>query len=470
MTKGLVLVADDDAAVRTVVNQALTRAGYDVRITSNFSTLWQWIEEGEGDCVVSDVIMPDGDAFEVLPRIKELRPELPVILISAQNTFMTALKAQEGEAFDYLPKPFDLDKLAQTVERALFEPKSGKAMSAGASSYADEMPIIGRSKQMQEVYQAIARMRGSTLPVMLRGETGTGKSLVARVLHEFSSRASGKFEKITFSGMSAIEIEQVLFGRDGKSGVTSRLGGGTLYLNEIVDMPSQIQARTLQWLSMQDSSEHGGNVRVVCSTSDDLESAIAAGRFREDLYYHLSVVPLKLPPLRERLDDVPDLARHFLQKAALDGGVASHIDPAGMTVLKNHFWPGNVRELENLIQRLCLLYAKETLTENDIIPNLDLRAEQPQLDGEYPISGFANLREATRHFADRFFDEFDMDKGEQNIYQHFLSDFEAPLIISALRATNGNQIKAADILGLNRNTLRKKITAHNIRIVKTIGR
>ncbi len=469
MTKRLILVADDDAAVRMVVNQALMRAGFSVRVTSNFSTLWQWIENGDGDCVISDVIMPDGDAFEVLPRIKAVREELPVILISAQNTFMTALKAHEGEAFEYLPKPFDLDKLVQSVERALSEPR-GASPTPPSKTYAGEMPIIGRSEQMQKVYQAIAKMRHSNLPIMLQGESGTGKSLIARVLHDYGDRAGNGFEKLTLSGMSAPEIEQVMFGADGHSGIISKLSGGTLFFNEVLDMPTQIQARVFQWLGSMEDAKDEADVRVISATSDDLEEAIRSGRFREDLYYRLSVVPLTFPPLRERREDVPDLARHFLKKEALAGAVANHIEPEGMNLLKEHNWPGNVRELENLISRLCLLHPKESLSENDLSGHLKVQIETEQSDFDNIRQGFSSLSEATKYFADRYFDPDDVNGESGDVYAHFLSELEEPLIIAALRATNGNQIKAADILGLNRNTLRKKIKAHNIRIVKTVGR
>ncbi len=477
MPRGTVLVADDDAAIRVVLNQALTRAGYEVHATSNTATLWQWIVEGQGDCVVSDVVMPDGDAFEILPRIQQARPDLPVILISAQNTFMTALRAQEAMAYDYLPKPFDLEKLTASVEQAIFEPKDNRPTQS-ADDYVEQMPLVGRSSGMQEIYRSIARLRQSEFSVMLSGETGTGKHLIARVLHEFGKRKNNPFVPVNLAAIPSDAIESELFGQVGsggevQSGALRRADGGTLYLDEVLLLPEPAQARLLRVLMEGQTIPMGAtdpvrvDVRIISSTSRFADQAISQGAFREDLYYRLNMVPLQVPSLRERIGDVPDLARHFLKLSESEGSAVHHIDADAIRLLKEHQWPGNVRELENLIRRVCLLYPQESIAADSIQAELKNSGFFKKVPEGNEAGGFSGLRAATEFFVGRYFDEHSQTLPPEGVYQRFLQEFEYPLITAALAATNGNQIKAAKVLGLNRNTLRKKINALGIRIVKT---
>lgn len=477
MTKGTVLVADDDAAIRVVLNQALSRAGYDVRITSNVSNLWQWISEGEGDCVVSDVIMPDGDAFELLPRIKQARPELPVILISAQNTFMTALKAQEAQAYEYLPKPFDLEKLTAAVEQAIFEPLDNRSTQTVAA-YEDEMPLVGRSAGMQEIFRSIARLRQSDFSVMLSGETGTGKHLIARVLHEFGKRKHSPFVPVNLAAIPPDRIESELFGHVRENGEIStgalrNADGGTLYIDEISLLPESSQVRLLrvlmegQVIPINATSPVRIDIRVISGTTRDMDQIIKLGGFREDLFYRLGVVPVHVPALRNRAGDIPDLARHFVRIAEAEGAHARHIDADALSILKDQLWPGNVRELENLIRRVCVLYPQETITAGFITAEIRNSGYFRKGMENASIGGFTGLSGATEYFVNRYFDEHAHSAPPDGVYQMFLEEFEHPLITAALTATNGNQIKAAKILGLNRNTLRKKIHELGIRIVKT---
>src|SRR5947209_4770292 len=282
MPAGSILVADDDTAIRTVLNQALSRAGYEVRLTGNAATLWRWVSQGEGDLVITDVVMPDENAFDLLPRIKKMRPNLPVIVMSAQNTFMTAIRASERGAYEYLPKPFDLKELITIVVRALAEPQ----------------------------------------------------------------------ERVTSASDEA--------------------EGGTLFLDEIGDMPMEAQTRLLRVLQQGEYTTVGGrtpiktDVRIVAASNKDLRILIQQGLFREDLFFRLNVVSLRLPPLRERAEDVPDLVRHFFAIVEKEGLPAKQIAGPALERLKRHRWPGNVRELENLIRRLAALYPQETITENII--------------------------------------------------------------------------------------------------------
>ncbi len=477
MSKGVVLVADDDMAIRTVLNQALKRAGFDVRIASNFTTLLQWIESNEGDCVVSDVMMPDGDAFSVLPKIQQLRPDLPVVLISAQNTFMTALNAQEAGAYDYLPKPFDLDKLSHVVDRAISEPKDNRSTQS-IEDYNQNMPLVGRSALMQEIYRSISRLVHSDLPVMLSGSIGTGKRLVGRVLHDFGSRKQNPFVSVNLAALPKDLIENELFGCQNQSG-TADLGkirkadGGTLYLDEITDLTMAAQSRLLRVLMEGEFTPIGDttplriDVRIIASSSKNINDFIDQGLFREDLYYRLNVVPINLPPLRDRVEDIADLSRHFLKLSETQSGQSRHINDEAMWILKEHLWPGNIRELENLIRRICILYPQETITAGIIKTEISNSGSYKQGMEAASAGGFNNIRSATEYFIKRYFEEYAQSLPPDGVYQRLLQEFEYPLISNTLAACNGNQIKAAKVLGLNRNTLRKKIQFHGIRIIRT---
>src|ERR1700681_2672750 len=329
MPTGSILVADDDAAIRTVLNQALSRAGYEVRLTSNAATLWRWGSQGDGDLVITDVVMPDENAFDLLPRIKKIRPDLPVVVMSAQNTFMTAIRASERGAYEYLPKPFDLKELIAIVGRALAEPKERPRAAAKIEDF-DSIPLVGRSPAMQEIYRVLARLMQTDLTVIISGESGTGKELVARALHDFGKRRKGPFIAVNMAAIPRDLIESELFGHE-KGAFTGALSrsvgrfeqaeGGTLFLDEIGDMPMEAQTRLLRVLQSGEYTTVGGrtpiraDVRIIAATHRDLRQLIRQGLFREDLFFRLNVVPLRLPPLRERTEDVPALARHFFTQA-----------------------------------------------------------------------------------------------------------------------------------------------------------
>lgn len=479
MANETILVADDDGAIRTVLNQALGRGGFDVRSTGNASTLWRWVSQGEGDLVITDVVMPDENAFDLIPRIKKLRPDLPIIVMSAQNTLMTAITAAERGAYEYLPKPFDLNELTGIVRRALSQPKS-PSPKAPRTEEDERIPLIGRSAAMQEIYRVLARLVGTDLTVMISGESGTGKELVARALHDYGKRRAGPFVAINMAAIPRELIESELFGHE-KGSFTGASGrgvgrfeqaeGGTLFLDEIGDMPMEAQTRLLRVLQEGEYTTVGGrspiktNVRIVAATNRDLRQLINQGLFREDLFYRLNVVPIRIPPLRERSEDIPDLARHFLALCEEEGLPAKTIDNQALDLLRRHRWPGNVRELENLIRRLAALYTEETITAEVIRGEL----AEPQIAPDTEdAGGDENLGAAVERQLQRLFAGEPDGMPPPGLYDRVLKEVERPLISMCLGATRGNQIKAAHLLGLNRNTLRKKIRDLDIQVVRGI--
>ncbi|MBB3809424.1 nitrogen regulation protein NR(I) [Pseudochelatococcus contaminans] len=481
MGRATILVADDDASIRTVLAQALTRAGYDIRTTGHAGTLWSWVSQGEGDLVVTDVVMPDENAFDLLPRIRQARPDLPVIVMSAQNTFMTAIRASERGAYEYLPKPFDLKELVTIVGRALSRPRG---IGVGASNEVEEIPLIGRSPAMQDIYRAMARLMSTDLTVMISGESGTGKELVARALHDYGKRRGGPFVAVNMAAIPRDLIESELFGHEKGAftgaharspGRFEQAEGGTLFLDEIGDMPMEAQTRLLRVLQQGEYATVGGkasvrtNVRIIAATNKDLRQSIELGHFREDLFFRLNVVPLRLPPLRERSEDVPDLVRHFLARATREGLAPKQIDAVAMDRLIRYRWPGNVRELENLVRRLTALYAQETITAPVIEAELDLASAPPPVVAaarETSSNEALPLSQAVDRYLKQYFASLGGALPPPGLYHRLLREVEAPLLTAVLTATNGNQIRAAELLGLNRNTLRKKIRDLDLPIIR----
>jgi len=481
MTAATILVADDDKAIRTVITQALGRQGYDIRTTGNAATLWRWISDGDGDLVITDVLMPDENGLDLIPRIRKIRPNLRILVMSAQNTLLTAVKATERGAFEYLSKPFDINEMAQVVQRALSAPKSDSSSVKETETGDDVLPIIGRSPAMQEVYRILARLMSTDLTVLINGESGTGKELVARALHDYGKRRNGPFVAINMAAIPRELIESELFGHEKgaftgatqrNSGRFEQAEGGTLFLDEIGDMPLEAQTRLLRVLQEGEYITVGGrtpiraNSRIIAATHRDLRQFVRQGLFREDLFYRLNVVPLRLPPLRERSEDLPDLVNHFFSKIAEEGLPSKSLDVMAMERLKSYRWPGNVREVENLVRRLAALYSQELITF-DII-EAELSDTSIPSDMGTDIAESESLGETVeRHLRDYF-----RAHGEalpaSGLHDRILREVERPLITLSLSATKGNQIKAAEILGINRNTLRKKIRELDIEVVRGI--
>ncbi len=477
MSRGTILVADDDRAIRTVLDQALGRVGYEVRTTGNAATLWRWVAEGDGDLVITDVLMPDENGLDLLPRIKKIRPELPIVVMSAQSTLLTAIKAAERGAYEYLPKPFDLKELTGVVQRALAVPKEPRS-DGRAEDAEEQLPLIGRSAAMQDIYRTLARLMQTDLTVTITGESGTGKELVARALHDYGKRRNGPFVPVNMAAIPRELIESELFGHEkgAFTGAASRsMGrfeqaeGGTLFLDEIGDMPPEAQTRLLRVLQQGEYTTVGGrtpirtDVRIIAATNRDLRQLIHQGLFREDLFYRLNVVPIRLPPLRERPEDIPDLVRHFLGRAADEGLPPKRLDPEAMDRLKRYRWPGNVRELENLVRRLAALYAEETI-ELDVIES-ELLATAPE-----PVAAEAGEPDSIVSAVERHLRRYFAAHGDRlppaGLYDRIVREVERPLLELSLSATRGNQVRAAHLLGVNRNTLRKKIRDLDIQVVR----
>ena len=447
---GTVLVADDDRTIRTVLTQALTRAGCKVHATSSLMTLMRWVEEGKGDLVISDVIMPDGNGLEALPRISKLRPGLPVIVISAQNTIMTAIQAAEAEAYDYLPKPFDLPDLMKRSARALDQKRRAVARKVEPREAVDDLPLVGRTPAMQALYRLVARVMNTDLAVLITGESGTGKSLIARAIHDFSDRRTMPFVVAQASDLAGV---------DGPMTVLSRVRGGSLVFDEVADYDDDAQARIVRMLDILGDQAP----RIMATSQADLSARMDSGAFRQDLFYRLGGVTLHVPALRERVDDIPLLAEHFLARGERDFAALRRLAPDARDLVRAYSWPGNVRQLENTLRRLMVTSAEAEITRSEVEAVL---GNQPAME---PLKGGGEGEKLSASVAKHLKRYFDLHGGAlppAGVYQRILREVELPLIEIALDATAGNQAKCADLLGINRNTLRKKITDLNIRVTR----
>ena len=470
MNKKIILLAEDDDSIQLVTSEFLSGEGYAVRSAKTLKSLWRLIEKGDGDVLVTDVMFPDGESFDLIPQIKELRPNLPIIIISARNNLQTAISSVEKGAFEYLPKPFDLNDLNALINKALvIKPKlKGQTLIRKKSSDL----IIGSSKAMQEMYRVIGRLSQNDLTVMIYGESGTGKELVSKALHIFGKRSDHPFVAVNMAAIPNELIESELFGHEKGSftGAYQKSDGkfkqaekGTLFLDEIGDMPIEAQTRLLRVLQEGEFTSVGGkekiktDVRIVAATNKDLKSLIKLGSFREDLFYRLNVVPIYTPALRDKIEDIPELVEHFLSTADKLGLPIKKIDKNAITLLMNHYWPGNVRELENFLLRVCALYSEDTLSEEIVEKELlQVKVENQSVDN----IGLSKIIDG--YFANNL--NKLLKNNNKNIYSEVISEVEQSMIKNVLFITKGNQLKAAQILGLNRNTLRKKIGDLNINI------
>ena len=466
MKKPLILIADDDNAIRLVLEKKFDRSGFSTKSTDKGKTLLSWIENGEGDLVITDVVMEDSNGLDLLPIIQNIRPDLPVMVMSGLNTIKTAIDASASGAYEYFPKPFDLDNVLDVVTKAFNSEKKIINKSESENLLDDDLPIIGRSSAMQEVYRILAKVVASDLTVMVRGESGTGKELIARALHDYSPRKDKPFIAINMAAIPRELIESELFGyeRGAFTGADKNSKGkfeladeGTLFLDEIGDMPVEAQTRLLRVLQDGCFTSVGGkkliytNVRIVTATHRNLSDMISDGLFREDLYYRLNVVPIFVPPLRERSDDIPLLINHFINQFTEKGVDKKTIDNGALIKLKNYLWPGNVRELENLIKRIIILTPQEIIDLETI--NLYL-SKFESLNNKYVST---SLGASVEKHLNQYFDSHKNDLPAAGLYDRIIHEVERPLIIKTLKLVKGNQLKAAELLGINRNTLRKKI-------------
>jgi len=458
MTTPRVLLVEDDAAIAMVIAAALEEEGMMVERCDSLASRDRLLEQHGFDAMLTDVVLGDGDGIASLDQVRAARPQLPIIVLSAQNTFDTAVRASEIEAFEYFPKPFDLDELVRTVKRAVSRGESSRAQSP---DLAEGLPLIGRSRAMQDVFRMVTRVLGNDLTVLVTGESGTGKELVAEAIHNLGKRKGGPFVAINAAAIPKELIESELFGHEKGAftgavaqaiGKFEQANGGTLFLDEIGDMPLEAQTRLLRALQSGRIRRVGGrqdipvDVRIIAATNRDLEPMIAAGSFREDLYYRLCVVPIELPSLRERREDIPLLAQHFLDQAAKQGLARRSLSADALQELEARRWRGNVRELRNVVFRLALLARGDVVTRDEL---LEILGPEGEGGGASPTATFEkSLRE--------WFEEHQPPKGQW--YARALAAFERPLIERALSHTAGNQLQAARLLGINRNTLRKRMS------------
>ncbi len=459
-----ILLVEDDIAIATVIIAALEDEGFSIAHCTGIAARDKLLATRRFAVMLTDVILEDGDGLESLSAVRDRVPDMPVIVLSAQNTLDTAVRASESEAFEYFPKPFDLDELVQAVRQAAgARSPSAEDASVAIPGEGEKMPLVGRSPAMQGVYRMITRVLRNDLTVLVTGESGTGKELVAEAIHELGNRRTGPFVAVNTAAIPADLVESELFGHEKGAftgaiaqaiGKFEQANGGTLFLDEIGDMPAEAQTRLLRALQSGRIRRVGGrqeiavNVRIIAATNRDLTPMIAAGTFREDLFYRLNVVPIVLPPLRERREDIAALAQHFLMLAAEDGLPRRVLTQEAIERLEARSWRGNVRELRNVVYRLALMAREERIDADavsDIIGPDIAPASVPQDTGQ---GGFAGALAAWLTAET---------PAPGAVYHRALAAFEKPLIEYALGRTGGNQLRAAQLLGINRNTLRKRI-------------
>ncbi len=457
-----VLLVEDDGAIATVIRAALEDEGFAIRHVSSIAARDEALEATAFGVMVTDVLLEDGDGLASLSAVKSRAPTMPIIVLSAQNTLDTAVRASDSGVFEYFPKPFDLEELVEAVRQALGGRRSDEPVREPEPG--DDMPLVGRSPAMQSVYRMIARVLRNDLTVLITGESGTGKELVADAIHQLGARRTGPFIAVNTAAIPPSLVESELFGHE-KGAFTGAIAqaigkfeqahGGTLFLDEIGDMPAEAQIRLLRALQSGRIRRVGGrqeievNVRIIAATNRDLGPLIQAGGFREDLFYRLNVVPIELPALRERREDIEVLTLHFLAEAAAEGLPRRQLTREAIEELERRPWRGNVRELRNVVYRLALM-ARDDLIDKAALQ--DILNEQPE-----PVFPVAAAEPVT--FEAAVEDWLLREKPSPGtLYHSALAAFERPLIVHALTQTGGNQLRAAKLLGINRNTLRKRIT------------
>ena len=466
--EGNVIIADDDRSLRMILAQALSRAGCKVRATGTLSTLWRWLEDGEGEVLVTDVMMPDGDTIELIPRIKKKRPDMPIIVMSAKNNINTAMRANQFGAYQYLPKPFDLKDLVSSVNTAMKLRLSSSLnlrneASNKDSHLEDNLPIVGSSPVMQNVYRILSKVINTDFNILIEGKSGTGKNLIARVLHDFGNRRDKNFLSVNLSLMSLEELQDIFSKNfEGQSNEVV----GTLFLDEISNASNEVQNFILSVLNKREINEKGyENVKIVSSSRQDLKEAIENGRFREDLYYRLNEVSLLIPLLEERLGDIPELATHFLKEFSINDMEPKALTKNSIELIKKKKWTGNVRELKNFIGRLSLVSNTDIIDEK--ITKHELSMITPDEVDLSTLEGSKISKSVEIHLS-HYFRSLGDSLPAPGLHQTILREVEVPLINLTLALCEGNQIKAANLLGINRNTLRKKIKDYDL--VVTRGR
>ena len=465
-----ILIADDEDGLRWVLEKGLRQAGYDVTSVKDGETALRAFAESPFDLVFLDIRMPGMDGLTALGKLRELRADAHVVVMTAHGTMETAIQAMQRGAYDYLAKPFDIDEVLLLAERALAAGRLTQEVArlrTGLQEVWEFGALIGRHPRMQEVYKTIGRIAASDVTVLLRGESGTGKELVARAIHHYSRRAGRPFVAVSAAAIPGTLLESELFGhergaftdaKERKLGKLELAHGGTLFLDEIGDMPADLQTKLLRALQERAIERVGGtepiriDVRVLAATNRDLEAMMREGRFREDLYYRLNVVTVNLPPLRERRRDIPLLVEHLLSKHATELGERG-VAPEALDRLVGHDWPGNVRELENVVQRAMVMATTGVILPEHLPIGPVSAAASVTVDATLEEIIERKLIECVRGLREHT---------SANLYDLIVGLVEKPLLRAVLQETGGNQVRAAQILGINRNTLRKKLTEHGI--------
>ena len=471
-----ILVADDEESIRWVLSKSLSKSGFIVDLASSGTEALGLVRQHSYDLAVLDIKMPGITGLDLLSRFHEERPEMLVVIMTAESSMANAVEAMKRGAYDYITKPFDLDALDAIILKAQKASEVTEEVQRLKTElkehYQVERTIIGKSAAMQEVYKVLGKVAPSDVTVLITGESGTGKELVARAIHYNSRRLGKPFLAINCAAIPRDLLESELFGfekgaftgaTERKIGKFEQANGGTLFLDEIGDMPLELQAKLLRVLQEREITRTGGNstiqvdVRIVAATNQELKEKVRGKEFREDLFYRLNVVPIALPALRERRDDIPLLVEFFLQRAREEMGSATQgCTEEAMALLKRHPWPGNVRELENTLQRAALLSPDLLLTPSDF-PSLQENGQRDENDCSLEEVIGNKLRAS---LAQMEVQELD------NLYDMVLHQMERPLINIVLEKTRNNQVQAAEILGINRNTLRKKIQTLGIDLHK----
>jgi two-component system nitrogen regulation response regulator GlnG len=450
-------IIDDDKSIRWVFEKALARTDMEFKTFSSVPEALNALNREEPQVVVSDIRMPNGSGLDFLQEIRQRLPEVPVIIMTAYSDLESAVAAFQGGAFEYLAKPFDVDQAVEIIRRAVEE---SMRQATEVVTLEESHEIIGQAPAMQEVFRAIGRLSRSHATVLINGESGTGKELVASALHRHSPRADKPFIAINTAAIPKDLLESELFGHErgaftgaqaSRRGRFEQADGGTLFLDEIGDMPADLQTRLLRVLCDGQFYRVGGhqpvkvNVRIIAATHQDLEERVKLGLFREDLFHRLNVIRLRLPPLRERREDIPLLVKHFLQQSARELGVDTKIpSPATLAYLTNMNWSGNVRQLENICHWLTVMAPGQNIDIADLPPELKEDSTKPQISSNWREALAMDVTDA-------------LNRGEQEILDHRIKDFERILITKALQHTGGRRIEAAHQLGIGRNTLTRKI-------------
>ena len=475
-----IIVVDDDSSIRVVLSSALTRAGYNVKSSGTATGMMRLVESNFADVLITDVGLPDGDALDILPKLQKMVPNLKIIVMSARTTLLTAMRAEKKGAYDYLPKPFDLDELLRLVSRTfLLDPsnKNNKSVNFNNQdnkSIYDSGPIIGKSSVMQDIYKKMSRLITNNLSVLITGDTGTGKNIIARAIHDLSTKYNNPFIKLNMDffnkEVTFLDITNFYTQNNNNQNTNSleNFDDCTILINEISDFSLVQQINLLNFLEINfelqsNEKKFLKNNRIISTTRKNIIDMVNKGLFREDLFYRLNVVHIKLPTLKDRSEDINDLSLFFLNNYFFDKKIKKSISIQGLSLFRQYPWPGNIREFKNVINRLCILSSNDEISANLISDVLSEVKDTNDFDEDNQ-----NIDTLLYKGIKNYFKTLDKNMDIKNLYDEIISKIEKPLIESTLNLYRGNQIKASNCLGLNRNTLRKKINLHGINIIKKI--